>query len=391
MTERDAAIRVLCRCAETAPDASDLHESVAAVRDWDALIDLAVHHGVIGLAARTLANLDGALPSGAARRFEEQRRSLQRRGLAAAAETVRLLRVLGDAGVEALPLKGPSLAAQAYGDTGARDYGDIDLLVHRRDLERARVALTRDRYAPPPEWNPRDERWYQRTLDQAVGMTRPGNALRVELHGRVHPPFFGVRLERDLWRRQVRLELAGAPIRAMSSEDALLVACTHASRTGWQRLEYVACVAHLARRELDWPVLVDAARRAGALRMLALGLCLAHDVLGQDLPATASRLAGDAPVVRLARGVAVDLLQGDPLRTGREGYSDPRRTLLHVRLRERPRDRVRYVARLMLVPTFTELNMVRLPRPLEPLYSLLRLARIVRLALTAPRRLRGAA
>ena len=167
MTERDAAIRVLCRCAETAPDASDLHESVAAVRDWDALIDLAVHHGVIGLAARTLANLDGALPSGAARRFEEQRRSLQRRGLAAAAETVRLLRVLGDAGVEALPLKGPSLAAQAYGDTGARDYGDIDLLVHRRDLERARVALTRDRYAPPPEWNPRDERWYQRTLDQA--------------------------------------------------------------------------------------------------------------------------------------------------------------------------------------------------------------------------------
>ena len=45
----------------------------------------------------------------------------------------------------------------------------------------------------------------------------------------------------------------------------------------------------------------------------------------------------------------------------------------------------------MLVPTFTELNMVRLPRPLEPLYSLLRLARIVRLALTAPRRLRGAA
>ena len=131
MTERDAAIRVLCRCAETAPDASDLRESVAAVRDWDALIDLAVHHGVIGLAARTLANLDGALPSGAARRFEEQRRSLQRRGLAAAAETVRLLRVLGDAGVEALPLKGPSLAAQAYGDTGARDYGDIDLLVRR--------------------------------------------------------------------------------------------------------------------------------------------------------------------------------------------------------------------------------------------------------------------
>jgi hypothetical protein len=62
--------------------------------------------------------------------------------------------------------------------------------------------------------------------------------------------------------------------------------------------------------------------------------------------------------------------------------------MLHVRLRERRRDRARYVARLLLLPTLTEAELVRLPRALEPLYSLVRLARLVR---SAPRRLRGAA
>ena len=387
MHERDAAIRLLCLAAQPAPDASEVREAASAVSDWDGLIDLAVGHSVLGLAARTFVGIDGVLPGRAAVSFDQHRRSLQRRGVAAAAETVRLVRLLGEAGVEALPLKGPVLALQAYGDTGVRDYGDIDLLVRRHDLERGREALARDGYRRPPDSTPRAERWFQRTINQAMDMTRSGSPVPVELHGTIHPPFFGVPLDRHLWDRRVSLELAGMPIAAMSAEDALLVACTHASRTGWQRLEHVGCVAHLTKRELDWPLVIDAARRARASRMLAVGLRLAQEVLRCDPPAGAAPLARDATAGQLARALSAELLHGDPYRWTADGYM-PARNLLHFRIRDRARDRVAYVARLVLVPTLREAELVQLPRRLEPLYPLLRLARVAWLALTTSRRLR---
>jgi hypothetical protein len=388
MSERDVAMRMLCRCAAVAPGDSELRAAAANVADWGAAIDLAVGHGVAALAATALSRARVSLPAGAATRLAEQRRAHRRRGVAAAAETVRLLRVLGDAGIPALPLKGPVLAVQAYGDTGARDYGDVDLLVGHRDLARARAALERDGYAPTRTWTAREERWYLRTLDQVVRLARPGSALPVEVHGRVHPPFFQLRMEGGMWRRRTELALEGPVVAAMSLEDTLLVACTHGSREEWRRLESVAAVGHLAARaDLDWALAMHAAAEAGAVRMLGVGLRLARDVLGQSLPPEAERAACGATVARLAGGVERGLLTGDPLSGDRQGFNRSRR-VLHLQIRERRRDRARYAVRLLLAPTLTEVNMFRLPRPLEPLYSLVR---VVRLVLRAPRRLLGAA
>ena len=40
-----------------------------------------------------------------------------------------------------LPLKGPLLAQMLYGSPGLRQSGDLDLLVRRKDFERAQVLL----------------------------------------------------------------------------------------------------------------------------------------------------------------------------------------------------------------------------------------------------------
>jgi hypothetical protein len=381
-------MQALCRAVEVEPDDSELRAAVAAVGDWDAAVDLAVGHGVAALAGGGLARLGIALPEPAARRFAEHRRAHRLRGIAASAETVRVLSVLRNGDVPALPLKGPVLASQAYGDTGARDYGDVDVLVARSDLARARATLHADGYVPTVPLTAREERWHARLLDQVVELTRPGSVLPVEVHGRIHPPLFGLPLERDLWRRRAPVGLDGVTVAAMSPEDTLLVVCTHASRDEWRRLESVACVAHLlARHDLDWDVVRRAAAHAGALRMVGVGLCLAHDLLRQAPPRPARWLADDSATKRLAAEIAGRLLTGDPLRGDRQGFN-PAMRMLHVRLRERRRDRARYLARLLVLPTLTEVELVTLPRALEPLYALVRLARIARLA---PRHLRGAA
>src|SRR4051812_44371461 len=172
MTQRDTAVGLLCRCTGPSPD--EVRLAAAEGQDWSLFLDLALAHGVVALAHAALAAAGVDPPPDVEQRLGAHRLLLARRGVGAAAETVRLVRLLDAAGARALPLKGPTLALQAYGDTGARDYGDLDLLVAAPDLVRAREALQRDGYAPVEAWTPREERWFMRTKGQLVRLARPG-------------------------------------------------------------------------------------------------------------------------------------------------------------------------------------------------------------------------
>lgn len=58
---------------------------------------------------------------------------------------------LAGAGIVSLPLKGPLLAAEAFGDPGLRASADIDLLVATEQLDAAAAALVAHGYAPPTD------------------------------------------------------------------------------------------------------------------------------------------------------------------------------------------------------------------------------------------------
>ena len=58
-----------------------------------------------------------------------------------AQELVKINRLLEDNGIEVLNWKGPTLALQAYGDLSLRQFQDIDTLVKKEDLEKAKAVL----------------------------------------------------------------------------------------------------------------------------------------------------------------------------------------------------------------------------------------------------------
>ena len=60
------------------------------------------------------------------------------------AKSLRLVRVLKGfhlAGIPVMPLKGPTLSAEVYGDERLRQYRDLDLAVTPDDLPRAQAEL----------------------------------------------------------------------------------------------------------------------------------------------------------------------------------------------------------------------------------------------------------
>ena len=129
--------------------------------------------------------------------------SARAEGMALDFSTRRVVQMLAERGIAAMPIKGPLLAVAAHGDIGLREAADIDLLVAPDDLDAAVEALTAEGFT-----RPRDPRRRNGLPDLHFALAHPELA-RVELHWRVHwyerafssdmlAGFYGLRLAADL-------------------------------------------------------------------------------------------------------------------------------------------------------------------------------------------------
>ena len=245
-------------------------------------------------------------------------------------ELLRVMALLEKAGIPAISFKGPVLAAQYYGDIGLRQFGDLDILVSRRDVPRAKGILLSSGYRTLLC------RWF----DPHCQLLHLEGKTVVELHWELMPRIFYVAFDwKSLWNRAEPVSIEGTDVRTLSAEDLLLFLCAHGAKHLWERLGWVCDVAQLlrARPGLDWDRLLQSARKVGAERMLLLGFFLAHDLMGVELPALILRkTSADAEVKRLVLDMKSRLLRRA---VGPFGVVE---TLpFYLRMRERWRDRIR--------------------------------------------------
>src|SRR2546423_11226167 len=98
--------------------------AVRDTRDWAGVVASVRAHGLAALLHRELAGVPG-VPDDAARALAASARETARRSFALGSALIEVLEVLRSDGIDALPLKGATLAVTAYGDPGLRDYGDV--------------------------------------------------------------------------------------------------------------------------------------------------------------------------------------------------------------------------------------------------------------------------
>jgi hypothetical protein len=340
---------------------------------------MARSNGITPLLYRSLtAACADAVPAATLNHLADLYRINVMRSLAVTAELLRLLELLDAHGIRAVPFKGPVLAASAYGDVTLREFYDLDILVDKRDLQRARELLlsqgylTREEATGIQDCSPTKKHWYLVQGDCGMGL---------DLHWRFTPRYFSSPVDGDrLWSRLDRVSLLGLAVPSLSPEDMLLVLCAHGATGCWARLLLVCDVAQLisARSRMDWRGVLEQASRTGSLRRLLLGLLLAGDLLGAAIPREALALmAADTHLPRLAAEVRGRMLSA---RHAAFGHVESCRT--HLRMMERLRDRMLYCLGLLhesVTPNTTDRLFVPLPRFLHWLYYLIH---PVRLAVT---------
>jgi hypothetical protein len=342
--------------------------------DWDHAMTHAVQFGMTPLLHRFLStHCEDLLPSNVAGGMRTRAAMNELRCRALTREMVRLYRAFDRERIDLIVLKGPVLALIAYGDVTMRQFTDIDLLIHHADLERAAALLAAEGYQP------RLDRpgallgdFFQSSEDVFSG--RDGIS-HIDLHWRLTPRYFPYAPPLDLcWRRSIMVEVDGFEVRSLGPAEQVLFVSVHAGKHGWSSLDSVVDIAHLIDRferrgVLDWEALIDDAKRFGSERLLLVAAALARDLMGAPIPAAVCRALSDD---RASEAIAVRV--ANRLLTGATPVGEDWR--LPLALIVGWDRRMTYIIDRMMAPTVDDWEFCRLPRPLFPLYYLIRPVRL---------------
>jgi hypothetical protein len=336
----------LLQCASPHSHLSILSALLSKV-SWPALVTLAEAHGVISLLASSVGQLQENLaPPELAHKIRELHRAQVLSALQMTAELFRLADQFRDAGLDTVLVKGPTLALRAYGDTGARQYGDLDFLVRQKDILRATELMISAGYKPEIAV----ESLSAQKIPGQYLFVRTAAPLLVELHTERTMRYFprGLPIEEFFARRQY-ISADGHHVPALAIEDELLLICIHGAKHLWERLSLVADVAAFVARQtaLNWERSFATARAVGAERMLNSGLLLASNLLGAALPQNIrARLQSDRSAAQLAATIATWLPSA-----GRTPPGLVARALYRVRMRGSVVSGLSYLLRLTFSPT----------------------------------------
>jgi hypothetical protein len=353
--------------------AARIRSMAASNLDWAYLFTLAQEQGVSPLLDRHLRAVAAcSAPSGWLGRLQRLCESNAFINLSMVAELFRVLAALREQGIQAIPYKGPALAAQAYGDLAFRSFSDLDLVLRHRDAMRAGELLEAAGYRAD---FPTALAHSGKIPGQYV-FRREGSRVPIEFHTERTLRYFPRRLDLDaLSQRLESVSIGGREVFTFSAEDMIPLLCVHGSKHFWDRLLWIADIAALAARprRLDWQQALARGRALGVERMVLLGLCLAERMLGARLPPeVTARIQAD----RMARSLA----DGIRMRYFSEDRSTPavfERAKFRILMRGSMFAGIPYFLRLTTAPTEEdwEQSSSSAPRPLQVAWRPVRLLR----------------
>ena len=347
--------------------------------DWEYLFLLARRHSVVPLLYRQLErHASDLVPAEKLSQLKKNYLENSARNTILTAELCHLITLFADSGIEAIPYKGPVLALFAYDNLALRRFVDLDIIVNKSDVLKAREILLAHDYTPSKSLSLSQQDLLLRTQHN-LQFSRDNHRLIVELHWEVAPHLFASTVDATtLWQNLVPIDLQGdlngTQVKTLSAEDLLFSLCVHGSRHLWERLGWICDVAELiSRRSVDWDALLKRATDADSERMFLLGLYLAEQLLAAPLPAEVKQRCDiDERLPSLAENIVEHLFSGTTHvpATTREIFK------YNLGVRKTLSARARYVLH-MLRPTDSDLGSHSLPSKLSFAYYLMRPFRLI--------------
>lgn len=256
--------------------------------DWTLFAQTAVNHGLACLAGDRLAHCASDLvPDDILAALQINLDQTRQKNIGLFTELTRVLNYLAEKHIEAIPIKGPILAIEAYGDLGFRVFHDLDFLIHDSDTGSVSEVLRDLGYERRRALSEAQIATIQRLQGQEI-LFNSGVRIGIEPHTRLTPSKFGLDIDYPgLWSRARRTVLLGETMLTLAPEDTLLTLAIHGGKEMWWNIKWACDVAAFldSHPSLDWTSVMDRARSQGCVRLVLLAAELARKFFGAAIPA----------------------------------------------------------------------------------------------------------
>lgn len=348
---------------------ADLRALLAKGIDWTRIPSLARDHGLLPLLHTRLKSLpDAAVPAETQETLSALYRANAVRNFRLLRDLLQVLTLLKQRGVNAIPVKGLSLALQAYGDVALRYFVDLDLVLpNPADFYLVYQTLREAGFHTEPEIAARAVARLQRLVSNHH-FTR--GECNLEIHWTMPEREYGFVLDgATLWSRVEEMPLQGCTLCSLAREDAFLLHLLHGTKHQWNRLIWIADLAYLCKEPgIDWTYLFAQAARLRVLRILHTTLLLVARVSGVIYPDDVrERIDADPHAAELVAYLYRVIFADEATATA----TFPQ---FIYRSREHWRDKLHYLA----YPRIGDQEVIDLPKALFPLYYLIRPIRVLR-------------
>jgi hypothetical protein len=342
--------------------------------NWDRLLHMAGAHALTPLLKSYLEQFPHQfVPRSVFQSLEKSVTAGALHNLLLASELLTISRHLRSRRIEHLAYKGPLLAADLFGGLDRRLSSDLDIVVPRHKLKQACMALAELGFKDKNSFNSSQ---LAASFRYGFEHTFTRGEVAIDLHWRLAPAYVAPTLdEAGIWQRSREAPFFGQTIPTFCPEDLLFALCLHAGGHDWLEISLFCDIALLLRdSHLNWEIVLSHLGDSNTRRIVFISLALTQKHWHAALPPEIDhRIAADSQVPGIVAAIERELwprIESEPIKSIPLGW------LLRRTKGEAIGERLRHVGGVTLNPTLIDFERFRLPRPLIPLYPLLRGARL---------------
>ena len=215
-------------------------------------------------------------------------------------ELIKVMKLLEKNKIEAISFKGPVLSQMVYGDITLRQYVDLDILVHEKDLGRAAFLLEEIDYTF-------DKILLTKILENKsifhdISLSKNG-FVTVELHWRFFSNEFNTGLEDiDLKDGLYEITISKQKLKTFKNEILILYLCIHGAKHNWERIEWLIDISrYIKNYEIDWAFLLNISNNTKTTKILFSTLYLCSSILNLELPIDISEKIKEEKIQKLSK------------------------------------------------------------------------------------------
>ena len=207
--------------------------------DWDEFLDLTIKHRLVSHVLQHSEYLAEHFPISTYEKLIDVRLKHSKTSLNYAIHAIRIFQEFREKEISHIFFKGPLLSLELYNDIGYRNFGDIDVLVEKKDAEKAKELLEELGFTCiyPKIKLSEKQKEINYSISHHYQFVHPIQPIHIELHWNITNPqsYFGIESQ-DIISNSIDMKVSNYELPYISKIENIVFQASHGAIHQWYRL-----------------------------------------------------------------------------------------------------------------------------------------------------------